>query len=66
MHIRPFSLFYNIPLGQLLSRRRREMSTLNKWLLIYLPDKAYAPLLQLRPVEILRLFLIAQASDDAS
>lgn len=55
MHIHPFSLFYNIPLGQLLSRHRREVNTLIKWVLICLLEEAYASLLQLGPVEILRL-----------
>lgn len=59
VRIHPSSFFYNIPLGQLLSRQRRDMSTLFSgfWC---------AALLQLRPVEILRLFLIIQASYDAS
>lgn len=68
MHVRihPSSSFYNIPLGQLLSRQRRDVSTLFQWFLMCLLEETHAALLQLRLVEILRLSLVIQASYDAS
>lgn len=42
------------------------MSTLFQWFLMCLLEETHAALLQLRPVEILRLSLVIQASYDAS
>lgn len=60
----PFLLFHDIPLEQLLPRHEREMSMFIMFPVCLL-ERACISMLQLRPVEILTLFLISEAGDDA-
>lgn len=60
-----FLLFHNKALEQLLPRHKREMSPFVAQFPVCLLERACISMLQLKPVEILTLFLISEAGDDA-
>lgn len=61
----PFLLFHDIPHEQLLPRHKRETSVFITWFPVCLLERVCISVLQPRPVEIITLFLISEAGDDA-